>query len=159
MRARTIPILMVVGLIAVSAAGCEQIKSAIAPPPKVNHVTIAAKVASPGAPIQGTVKKGAPSSLPFWEGAGVLHTRLVKSEAGNSWQATLATADPYDEVVAGMATGFQNAGWQVESQDASSGNTSATVLTVIGPQGSGVVTIATQKDKSTHIDYVITTSK
>jgi hypothetical protein len=140
-----------------SSAGCDQVKKAITPAPIVTHVTVAAKVAKPDAKIIGTPKEGAPANLPLWEGAGVTHAKLIKTDSGDSWLLTLTTPDAFSDVVAGMATGFQDAGWQVESQDAS-GDTSTTVLTVAGPDAAGVVTIAAQKNKTTQIDYAITNS-
>jgi hypothetical protein len=156
MRLRSIPTLVLLGVLVVSSAGCDQIKKAITPAPIVTHVTVAAKVAKPDAKINGTPKEGAPANLPFWEGAGVTHAKLIKADSGDSWLLTLSTPDAFSDVVAGMATGFQDAGWQVESQDASSGETSTTVLTVAGPDAAGVVTIAAQKNKTTQIDYAIT---
>lgn len=156
MRLRFIPICALLCVAALSSAGCQQIKQAITPPPTIKHVKVAAKVAAPGAAVVGKLKDGAPSDLPLWEGASVLHAKVTKSGAGDSWMATLGTGDAYNAVVGGMATGFQNAGWQVQSQDASSGDASATVFTVAGPNAAGVVTISAQQDKTTHIDYAMT---
>jgi hypothetical protein len=155
---RTILVLCLLAA-AASLGGCKTIVNAIKPTPTVKHVSIEAKVGSPSASIQGTLKPGAPANLPLWDGAGVLKTKTSKSDMGNSWLATLTTADPFNVVVAGMATGFQNTGWQVESQDLSSAGASTTVITVSSSAADGVVTITSQKDNSTHIDYVMTTGK
>jgi hypothetical protein len=154
-------ILAVTGVLLIASvlSGCSQIENAIKPPPTIKHVKISAKVGTPDAALHGAVKPGAPANTPLWEGAGVIKTKTSKSDLGNSWIVTLDTGDPYDVVVAGMATGFQNAGWQVASQDESTAESSATVLTVSSSDGQGVVTISTQPDKSTHIDYVMTSNK
>ena len=156
MRSRYVPIAVLIGVLALSSAGCDLIKNVLSPSPIVNHITGEAKVGKPGATIQGGLKPGAPDTLPIWEGASVLRTKVFKSSAGDTWSATLTTKDPYQEVVAGMATGFQKQGWDVASQDLSSGNTSTTVLTVSTTQAAGLCTIATDKDKTIHIDYALT---
>ena len=155
MRSRSIAVLGLLGVLAVSAGGCQVLK-AITPPAIIKHVTISAKVGTPDAKIVGTLKKGYPSNLPLWDGAGVVKNHVVKSHAGNSWSATLSTGDTYADVVKGMAAGFEKQGWTVETQDLASTGTSMTVLTVSGSTGQGVVTIAAQKDHTTQIGYVIT---
>lgn len=156
MRFRMIPFAIVGMALTFSLAGCDKVGTMLQSAPIINHIKVEAKVGKPGLTIQGHLKDGAPSNLPVWEGATVLRTRIFKSVAGDTWSATLSTKDPYGEVVAGMATGFQNEGWQVQSQDLSSGNTSTTVLTVSTNQADGLCTIATDKDKTTHIDYALT---
>ena len=92
----------------------------------------------------------------LWEGAHVLRSGTIKSGAGNSWSAILSTTDPYIDVYKGVAAGFQKAGWDVQALDASTAEASTTVLTVTESKGAGVVTIVAQKDKSTRINYVMT---
>jgi hypothetical protein len=158
MRSRWILWCVLVTVAAVPLSGCEAITKAITPPAIIKHVTVQAKVGQPGAKVEGTLKSGAPSDLPLWEGASVLKSSVVKSKLGKSWSAILATPDAYDDVVKGMAVGFQRTGWQVQSQDVSSTEGSTTVLAVTGPSAAGMVTIAAEKDKTTQISYVISPS-
>lgn len=155
MRLRSVLSVALIAVLCVGITGCAQIEKAIAPPPKIKHVVIAAKVAAPNAQIVGVLKKGVPSNLPLWPGSGVMKERLTKGVNGNSWSATLGTADPYQDVVNGTAKGFEDAGWQVMQQDVSSIGASSTVLTVSSSTGEGVVTITAEKDKTTQIGYVI----
>ena len=156
MRLRSIVLIGLLGVVIASTAGCSQVIAAITPRPIIKNVKVAAKVASPTSSVVGKLKKGAPSDLPFWGGANVLRTKVTKSDSGTSWLATLSTGDEYAVVVAGMATGFQQAGWEVEQQDVPSMDSSVTVLTVTGSQTAGVVTLSAEKDQTTQIDYVIT---
>lgn len=158
MRFGPILSLTVLVAVAVSTSGCDAIKKAVVPAPIITHETIAAKIGQPGAAVRGKLRPGIPANLPLWDGAAVLRSDVIKSDAGNSWSATLSTTDPYSDVMKGMAVGFQKAGWQVETQDTTSTEGSTTVLTVSGSSGVGVVTIAALKDKSTRIGYAITTS-
>ena len=150
---------VLIATLGLSLTGCAQVMKAITPAPKVNHVTIAAKVAAPGASITGKLAKDAPANLPLWPGSAVMRSRVTKGSTGNSWSAMLVTSDSYAEIVSGTAKGFQDAGWQVAEQDVSSADASSTVLTVMSSGGEGVVTIAPWREKMTQIDYVITTSK
>lgn len=150
-------VLVIAAVLPVS--GCDAITKAVTPAQVIKHVTVQAKVGQPGAKVEGTLKPGAPSNLPLWEGAGVLKSSVVKSSLGKSWSAVLTTADPYDDVVKGMAVGFQRTGWQVESQDVSSTEGSTTVLAVTEASSAGMVTIAAEKDKTTQISYVISPTK
>jgi hypothetical protein len=136
-----------------AAGGCDFIKKQA---PTITRVTVAAKIGVPGAGVQGELRKGTPENLPLWEGASVLRSDVIKSDAGNSWSATLRTTDPYVDVMKGMVVGFQKAGWQVESQDTASTEGSTTVLTVSSASDMGIVTITAQKDQSTRIGYAIT---
>jgi hypothetical protein len=146
-----------VAVLAMGVTGCDQIKKAITPPPKVTRVAVAAKVAAPNAKIVGTLKQKLPDNLPLWPGSGVMKERLTKGSNGDSWSATFTSADPYTDVVNGTAKGFQDASWQVMQQDVSSVDASITVLTVSSQAAEGVVTVTAQPDKSTQIGYVITT--
>jgi len=158
MRARAILTVALISALALGVTGCDQIKKAIAPAPKINHVTIKAKVAAPGAAIAGALKQKIPDNLPLWPGSGVMKERLTKGSNGDSWSATFNTFDPYNDIVSGTAKGFQDASWQVMQQDVSSADASITVLTVSDSAAEGVVTITAQPDKSTQIGYVITTA-
>ena len=155
MRLRSITALVLLGVLAVSATGCQKVLDAVTPPALIKHVTISAKVGTPNAKITGTLKPGYPTNLPLWDGAGVIHTQVVKSSAGKSWQATLQTSDPYDDVVKGIAAGFQKQGWTVVNENLPSTDTSLTAFTVAATTGSGVVTISAKKNEPTRIDYLI----
>jgi hypothetical protein len=150
MRVRSILVLALLGLLAVSATGCQQILKAVTPPALIKHVTVSAKVGTPDAQINGKLSPGRPSNLPLWDGSTVVHTQVVKS--------TLGTPDPYDDVVKGMATGLQKQGWQVSAETLPSSEASTTAFTVAASTGTGVVTISAQKNATTRIDYVIAIS-
>jgi hypothetical protein len=159
MRYRSILFALLLAAFSLMASGCDSITQMLNPPPVVTHVKIEAKVGKPGVSLRGTLKPGAPTDLPLWEGAGVTRNVVTKSRAGVAWSATLTTADPYDDVVKGMAVGFQRASWQVELQDVTSTEGSTTVLTVASGSATGIVTIAAQKDSTTRIGYVMTSAK
>jgi hypothetical protein len=159
MRIRFFAMVVTASLVVMSTTGCTNIIDALKPAPTINRIKVAAKVGKPGAAVQGKLKTGYPAELPFWEGSGVMKNKVVKSSSGKSWQATLATHDPYSDVLPGMAKGLQDSGWQVESQDLSSDSASTTVLTVTGQSAAGVITISAEPGKMTQIDYVITSSK
>jgi hypothetical protein len=146
-------------VVALSLSGCKAINDFVAGTPVIKRVTVAAKIGQPGATVNGALKPGAPTDLPLWESADVTKTDVGKSDSGKSWSATLSTHDAYPDVVKGMAVGFQRAGWEVQSQDVVSGETSSTVLSVSGPSGAGIVTIAAQEDKTTQIAYIITAAR
>ena len=156
MRVRAILVFALVTALALGVTGCAQIEKAIAPAPTINHVTIKAKVAAPGAAIVGTLKQKLPADLPLWPGSGVTKEHLTKGTNGDSWSATFTTTDPYNDVLVGTAKGFQDASWQVAEQDLSSANASVTVLTISSSAAEGVVTISARPDKTTQIGYVIT---
>jgi hypothetical protein len=158
MRYRSILIGVLLAVSLLVATGCDSITQVLNPPPVVTHVKVDAKVGKPGAALRGTLKPGAPADLPLWEGAGVTRNAVTKSRAGVAWSATLTTADPYDDVVKGMAVGFQRANWQVELQDVTSTESSTTVLTVASGSATGIVTIAARKDGTTRIGYVVTSA-
>jgi len=159
MRLRPILSALLAAAVAFGLFGCDAIKKAITPAPIIKHVAIAPKVGQPGATVVGSLKAGAPANLPLWEGSNVLRSGTTKSDVGSSWSAILSTTDEYQDVVKGMAVGFQRSGWQVqEAEDAGSGEASATALTVSGPSAMGVVTISVTKDKTTRIGYLMTES-
>lgn len=139
--------------IACLLAGCDSVKKLIQGTPVINHVVVSAKVAQPGAQLQGSLNAKTPSDLPVWAGAAVMRNKVTKS---GSWSATFSTTDKYQDVAKGMVVGFQKAGWQVEAQDSGSGDQSSTVMSVTGPSGTGIVTIAELQDKTTRMEYVLT---
>jgi hypothetical protein len=155
MRLRSLLALVLFAVLAFSATGCQRLLDSITPPALVNTVIQKAKVGDPSAKVSGKLEAGYPSNLPFWEGATVSKTHVVKAKSGNSWTATLITTDPYGEVVNGMAQGLQNAGWTAELAAETSTGTSSTVMTVLSSSGTGVVTIVAKKDNTTAIGYVI----
>ena len=156
MRQRTVLSVLLVGILALGLTGCDQIEKAIAPAPKITHVTVAAKVAAPGAKTTPALKH-VPSHVPLWPDSGVYRTeRVTKGSNDESWSTTLSTSDPYQDVVDGTAKGFQDAGWQVMQQDVSSTDASITVLTVSSSSGEGDVTVTAQKDHTTQVGYVVT---
>ena len=130
MHGRTIPTLTLLVALGAAMTGCSQVQQAMAPKPKINKVTIEAKVAAPGAAVGGKLTGGAPETLPLWPGATVVRSKATKTPQGTTWTATLSTPDPYRDVLNGVGVGFQRAKWEVAAQDMTSGNTSSTVLTV-----------------------------
>ena len=139
-------------------SGCEQIKSMIAPPPKIKHVPISAKVAAPGAQVTPALKN-VPANVPLWPGAGVEKASTTKSSNGDSWSATLTTTDGYQDVLAGTAKGFQDAGWTVSSANISSSEASSSILTVSSTGAEGLVTVIERPNGVTGIGYLITGTK
>jgi hypothetical protein len=158
MRYRSILFIALLAAFALMATGCDSLSQMLNPAPVVTHVKVEAKVGKPGVPLRGKLKPGAPADLPLWEDAGVTKNAVTKSPAGVAWSATLTTTDPYDDVVKGMAVGFQRANWQVELQDVTSTEGSTTVLTVASGSATGIVTIAAQKSNTTRIGYVMTSA-
>ncbi|HEY5540452.1 MAG TPA: hypothetical protein VIL41_03250 [Coriobacteriia bacterium] len=162
MRLRSVLSVALIAALGLSLTGCAQIMKAITPAPKINHVTIAAKVAAPGAPTTPKLVS-VPSNLPVWPDSSVVkgrvnkNAKVIKGANGTSWSVSLATHDSYQDVVNGTAKGFLDAKWQVMQQDVSSAETSVTVLTVSSQTCQGVVTVSAEPDKTTQIGYVITT--
>ena len=139
-------------------SGCGSIKAMVTPPPKIQHVTISAKVASPGAQVTPALTN-VPSNVPLWPGAAVEKKRIKGPANGDSWSATLTTTDPYQDVLAGTAKGFQDSGWTVAAVNVSSSDASSSVLTVSSTGAEGVVTVTQRPNGVTGIVYVITRAK
>jgi hypothetical protein len=160
MRLKTLLTVLLSCVLLVGVTGCAAVDKALTPPPKIKHVSIEATVAVPDAQVVGSFGQGKPSGLPLWPGATVAGSRIVRGNGGTRlWSGTLTTADPYAKVVVGLENGFQNAGWSLEVADASTAEASSTVLTVSSSKIAGVVTLSSQPDQTTKIEYLVSAAK
>ncbi len=142
---------------AIAVTGCARVEQALAPEPTV--VTIEATQAVPGADVNGELAEGLPADLPLWPGADVRSS----TAASDAYTLALVTTEKFDDVVPGLAAGFERAGWEVmeelagdEGSEAGTASASprATVLTVSGAAGGGIVTV-TEGEGAVLIEYVI----
>lgn len=159
MKSRVLVVLFVlVALLA--AAGCDGAEKALKPEPKV--VTRKATVASPDAKVEGAVTVAIPDGLALWPGSTVVET-LETEEAVS---LTFTTTDEYEDVLAGLAKGLQDAGWTVEqesvegvepaedsSETAEAG--AMALLTISNATHEGVITLVENVDGGAQIDYVV----
>jgi hypothetical protein len=130
------------------AAGCARLQEAFTPPPKV--VTEEATVAVDGASVVGELSADTPSDLPIWP-----HATVVESvTTDDAYSLTLTTTDSFDDVLAGVAAGFEKAGWDVASEETSEGGRVA-VLTVSTTGREGFITVTELEDLSVQLDYVL----
>lgn len=139
-------ILLAVALLTVT--GCTRLEKAFTPPPNV--VTEEATVAADGAAVVGELSADTPQGLPIWPGAQVVES--VSTD--DSYSLTLTTSDPFDDVLAGVAAGFESAGWEVASEESTEGGRMA-VLTVSSQGQEGFVTITEVDSASVQLDYVL----
>lgn len=135
--------------VAVAASGCAQVSDLLTPGPKV--VTIEATVAAPAAPVNGELPEGAPEGLPLWPEATVVEG----SSSQTAYDVILSTGAPLDDVVLGMAKGFEDAGWDVAQESLGEGAERLVVLTVSRPTHEGIVTISPGEADDVAISYVI----
>lgn len=153
--------------LAAALGGCSRAASVLQPSPKV--VTVEATVAAPGASVRGTLAPGMPDGIPLWPGAEVRQSGEVR----NGYEFVLATNDAFDDVVKGLAAGFERAGWEVAEEvladgtpdDTAAGGASGpasgpdeervTALTALKGADSAVITV-TQKPDHVTIFYVLT---
>jgi len=148
MRVRTV-VLTVLAIVALaSAMGCTGLQEAFTPPPKV--VTEEATVAVDGASVVGELAADTPENLPVWPDATVVESVTTD----DAYSLTLTTADRFDDVLAGVAAGFEKAGWEVASEETSEGGRVA-VLTVSTAGREGFITITELEDLSVQLDYVL----
>ena len=153
MLPRAVTVSFLAALLAFSLVGCKQLEQRFTPPPKV--VTQEATVAVGGAPVQGELAAETPEGLPLWPGAQVVESTGTEDAYG----LTLLTSDPYEDVLNGVAAGFEKAGWQV-AQDAGGGEDAASVvLTVKSDALEGFVTISQIETATTQLDYVVTATQ
>jgi hypothetical protein len=147
--AARIAMVMLMAALALPTTGCARFRSALTPEPEV--VTIEATVAVAGAAVEGELPEGTPADLPLWPGSTV-----VEGESGPaSYTLTLSATDTFDDVLAGLAKGFSDAGWEVAQEDLGEGAERTAVLTVEGSSGQGIVTLTAEDDGSVMIVYVI----
>jgi len=150
MRRRTAALATVLVLAAVSTTGCKALEEKFVPPPKV--VTEDATVAVDGAQVAGELSKETPQGLPLWPGSEVIESTGTEDAYG----LTLLTRDPFEDVLNGVAVGFEQAGWGVAREDAGDAGAPSVVLTVSNDTLEGFVTISQIETETTQLDYVIT---
>lgn len=136
MSARRLSLLLALALVAVAASGCTSLEKRLAPERKV--VTQKAIVASSKATIEGTAVAGLPGDIPLWPGSEVVATKNHKE----SYDLTLRTADGYDEVLAGLAAGFEDEGWEVMQDESAEEGVKSAILTVAKDDSQGIITVA-----------------
>lgn len=140
-------------LVLASTTGCKNLEERFTPPPKV--VTEEATVAVAGASVSGELAEHTPEGLPLWPYAEV--TESVGTE--DAYGLSMITADPYEDVLNGVAAGFENAGWEVARDAASQESTGSALLTVSSETGEGFVSITDLGDGTSQIDYTITAAQ
>jgi len=151
MRFRLIVAAALVGVLAGGSTGCTQLAEKFKPAPTI--VTREATVAVAAAPVEGAFASEVPQGLPLWPSAKVVKLDKRTKES-KSWDETLLAADTYDVVLAGMATGLEKGGWQVETVDVGTPAARGSILNVLGNGREGVITIA-ETPEGTTIGYVI----
>jgi len=137
-----------VALALLLVTGCTRLETALTPPPKV--VTEEATVAVDGASVVGELSAETPEGLPLWPGGEVVESLSTE----DSYSLTLTTGDPYDDVLAGVAAGFEAAGWEVASEESTEGGRVG-VLTLTTQGQEGFVTITEIDSSSVQLDYVL----
>lgn len=151
MNARLIAAALV-ALLAVSAGGCNDPKTVLKAKPKV--ITRKATVASPDASVEGTLSVTLPSDLALWPGANVVES----SETEEAITLTLLASDEFDDVLAGLAKGMQDAGWSVAQEDSDTSEDGAgkvTILEIGNDTYEGFITLLENADGTVQIDYVV----
>ena len=151
MRGRLVAAAALIGVLSLTVTGCNRLAEKFTPPPTI--VTREATVAVAAAPIVGAFRKPPPEGVPLWPTAAVVNPEKPAGSS-RSWDGTLLAADTYDVVLAGMVTGLEKGGWQVETIDASVPGARTSVLNVVGGGHEGVITIA-ETPEGTTIGYVI----
>lgn len=151
MHARLISTALV-ALLALSVVGCRDPKTVLKPKAKV--ITRKATVASPDASIEGTLSIALPSDLALWPGANVVES----NETEEAVTLTLLADDEFDDVLAGLAKGMQDAGWAVaqeESDTSDEGAGRVTILEIGNDTSEGFITLLENADGTVQIDYVV----
>jgi hypothetical protein len=151
MRGRLVVAAALIGVLSFAATGCDQLTERFTPAPKI--VTREATVAIAAASVDGAFQYPPPDGLPLWPTAKVVKPDK-RAKGSKSWDETLLAADTYDDVIAGMVTGLEKGGWQVQTIDASTPESRTSILNVVGSGREGVITIA-ETPEGTTIGYVI----
>jgi hypothetical protein len=136
-------------LASLSVTGCGRLERALTPPPTV--VTLEATVAAPGATVQGDLPGGVPVDLPLWPSA-----RVMEADAsGEAVSMTLLAQEPFSDVLAGVAKGLSDSGWDVAREEAGEDGSRTAILTVAGDTHEGLVTIIENDDATVTMVYVL----
>lgn len=138
--------------VAAGLSGCARLEAVFTPKPKV--VTIEATVAAPGAAVNGDLASWMPEGTPLWPGATVADSQATRT----AYNLTLVTNDPYVDVLAGTAKGFEDAGWEVVQTEEGETGARTAVLTVSNSTHEGLVTLAEESGGTVTITYVLTKS-
>lgn len=152
MRSRRILLACLALFVASSLVGCSSLQAALTPDPEV--ITEEATVAAAGATVSGELSPETPEGLPLWPGAEVIES--VAAE--DSYSLTLSTGDSYDDVLPGMAAGFERAGWEVTSEESNEGGRIA-VLSLTAEGQEGFITITELESGAVQLDYVLVTTE
>jgi len=153
MRVRSAVLLAVAVVALASATGCAALDKLLTPSPKV--VTEEATVAVSGAPVVGELSADTPRDLPLWPEASVVESVAT----GDSYSLTLTTTDAYDDVVAGVATGFDRAGWDVATEDSGDDLGRMSVVTISSQGQEGFITVTELEGGTTQLDYAIVSTE
>lgn len=145
-------VLMAVGLAAAafSLTGCQSVERSLAPEPVV--VTQEATAAAAAAPVVGTLAENTPRELPLWPQSSVVSSEV---DSG-TYSVELSTTDPYEDVLNGVAAGFERSGWSVVVEDEGDVGLRTAVLTVTSDKYEGLVTISETESSTVSIDYYLT---
>ena len=157
MRVRSVMVGAIALGLALSTSGCamkDSLDARFTPAP--TKVTIEATVAAADASVDGEITKGFPDTVPMWPGARVSASKTTKTPQGKSYSAVLTTRDPYTDVLAGVGEGLRQCDWKVEVTDASSSESTVSILMISDGEAEGIVTISQAPDKPVRIEYIIT---
>lgn len=147
-------VLIVIAVVAsISLTGCARIEESLKPEPIV--VTEEATAAVAAAPVAGELAEKTPSDLPLWPEATVVSSEL---NAG-TYTLELTTGDPYEDVLNGVAAGFERAGWAVTVEDDGEVGLRTALLTVTSDKYDGIVTISEVDAENVGIEYLLTAAQ
>lgn len=148
MRSRATILIAILVVAAAMLSGCTQLEETFTPEPNV--VTEEATVAVDGASVVGEMSPDTPAGLPLWPGAEVVES----VQTDDAYSLTLTTTDTYEDVLAGVAAGFEQAGWEVASEESSEGGRIA-VLTLTATDQEGFITLTELEGGGVQLDYVL----
>ncbi len=146
---RVLVSVVVASAVVMSATGCASLEKRLTPEPTT--VTQEATRAISGASVTGELAETTPNGLPLWPGAKVIESDTTEDAYGLSLQ----TADAFDDVLNGVAVGFEEAGWKVEKEVSGEQGARAAALLVSRDAEEGIVSITELEDGIVQIDYVI----
>jgi hypothetical protein len=157
MRVRYTTMAAVAVVASLALSGCS-VKSSIDAQlaPKPTTVTVEATIATVGAPIDGTLAEGFPSTVPMWPAGKVVKSKTTKTPQGKSYSVVLTTSDPFADVVAGVGEGLKQSKWKVAATDATTPDQKVSILLISNTEADGIVTISQLPKKPVRIEYVIT---
>lgn len=131
-------------------AGCARINEALEPEPIV--VTQEATAAVVAAPVEGALADGHPADLPMWPGASVVSSEFEDE----TYTLEVMTTDSYDDVLNGVAAGFERAEWTIIVDEQVDEAPRSAVFSVASGALEGLVTISEVESSTVGIAYVLT---